>query len=84
MVKPMTDSTRLTIGVQDGAVQFIVEQASVDDLIQLLGYYTKFVVMKAVKCGADAEDIKQYAIETVLFSVASLKDIGTIQTEQIH
>lgn len=80
----MTDSTRLTIEVQDGAVQFLIEQASVDDLIRILGYYTKFVVMKAVKCGADVEDVKQYAIETVLSSVAGLKDIGTIQTKEIH
>lgn len=74
----MTDGARVVIEVRDGEIQFTVEQTSVKDLMSILGYYTGFVVTKAVKCGADADDIRQAVVEIVLDSVAGMKDVGRI------
>lgn len=74
----MTEGARVVIEMQDGHLQFTAEKTSVKDLVSILGFYTGFVVTKAVDCGADAEDIKRTAVEVVLESVASMKDIGKI------
>lgn len=74
----MTEGSRVVIEMRDGHLQFMVEKTSVKDLISILGFYTGFVVTKAVDCGADEEDIKRTALEVVLESVTSMKDIGKI------